>query len=132
VRCGKGTFVLRVKGQSIKTRFHDGEYFFVDPGVAADNGKFVVVGLEDPQEATFKQLIVEGGRMYLRALNPDWPTRIWRSQRTPSSAVSWYSRERSFSVKCSDPGNYNCPLTNNAIRCLPQKAPVWYGLPNPR
>jgi SOS-response transcriptional repressor LexA len=76
VRCGKGTFVLRVKGQSMEPRFHDGEYIFVDPDVAADNGKFVVVRLEDTQEATFKQLIVEGGRMYLRALNPDWPTRI--------------------------------------------------------
>ncbi len=76
VRCGKGTFVLRVKGQSMEPRFHDGEYIFVDPDVAADNGKFVVVRLEDTQEATFKQLIVEGGRMYLKALNPDWPTRI--------------------------------------------------------
>jgi SOS-response transcriptional repressor LexA len=32
--------------------------------------------LEDTQEATFKQLIIEGGQMYLKALNPDWPTRI--------------------------------------------------------
>ena len=76
VRCGKGTFVLRVKGQSMEPRVHDGAYIFVDPDVAADNGKFVVVQLEDTQEATFKQLIVEGGRMYLKALNPDWPTRI--------------------------------------------------------
>jgi SOS-response transcriptional repressor LexA len=35
-----------------------------------------VVRLEDTHEATFKQLIVESGRMYLKALNPDWPTRI--------------------------------------------------------
>jgi SOS-response transcriptional repressor LexA len=76
VRCGKGTFVLRVKGQSMEPRFHDGEYIFVEPDVAADNGKFVVVRLEDTQEATFKQLIIEGGQMYLKALNPDWPTRI--------------------------------------------------------
>jgi SOS-response transcriptional repressor LexA len=27
--------------------------------------------LEDTQEATFKQLIIEGGQMYLKALNPD-------------------------------------------------------------
>lgn len=76
VRCGKDTFVLRVKGQSMEPRFHDGEYIFVDPDVAADNGRFVVVRLTDSQEAIFKQLIVEGGRMYLKALNPDWPTRI--------------------------------------------------------
>jgi SOS-response transcriptional repressor LexA len=48
----------------------------VDPDVVADNGKFVVVRLDDTQEATFKQLIIEGDRMYLKALNPDWPTRI--------------------------------------------------------
>jgi SOS-response transcriptional repressor LexA len=76
VRCGKGTFVLRVKGQSMEPRFQDGEYIFVDPELAADNGRFVVVRLEDTHEATFKQLIVESGRMYLKALNPDWPTRI--------------------------------------------------------
>ena len=39
-------------------------------------GKYVVVMLEDSDEATFKQLIVEGGRQYLKALNPEWPNRI--------------------------------------------------------
>lgn len=32
--------------------------------------------LEDSQEATFKQLIIEEGHQYLKALNPDWPNRI--------------------------------------------------------
>jgi len=62
--------------QSMEPPFQDGEYIFVDPDVAADNGKFVLVRLEDTQEAAFKQLIIESGRMYLKALNPDWPTRI--------------------------------------------------------
>ena len=37
---------------------------------------YVVVRMEDSHEATFKQLIVEGDRQYLKALNPDWPKRI--------------------------------------------------------
>jgi len=76
VQCSTGSFVLRVKGQSMEPRFRDGEYIFIDPEMPADNGKFVVVRLEDTQEATFKQIIIEGGRTYLKALNPDWPTRI--------------------------------------------------------
>ena len=39
----------------------------------------MVVREEDSGEATFKQLIVEGGRKYLKALNPDWPQRIVES-----------------------------------------------------
>ncbi len=76
VRCSKDTFVLRLKGQSMEPRFHDGDLIFADPQVSPDSGKYVVVRLEDSHEATFKQLIVEGGRQYLKALNPDWPDRI--------------------------------------------------------
>jgi SOS-response transcriptional repressor LexA len=32
--------------------------------------------IEDTAEATFKQLIVEEGHQYLKALNPEWPNRI--------------------------------------------------------
>jgi SOS-response transcriptional repressor LexA len=60
----------------MEPRFHDGDLIFVDPEVPAANGKYVVVSFEEPGETTFKQLIVEGRRRYLRALNPDWPERI--------------------------------------------------------
>ncbi len=76
VRCSKDAFVLRVRGQSMAPKFQDGDLIFVDPQVAPSDGKYVVVRLEDSQEATFKQLIVEGGRQYLQAVNPDWPNRI--------------------------------------------------------
>lgn len=49
---------------------------FVDPEAAPLSGRYVVVRLEDSHEATFKQLIVEGDRQYLKAVNPDWPQRI--------------------------------------------------------
>ena len=35
-----------------------------------------VVRLDESNEATFKQLIIEEGKQYLKALNPDWPNRI--------------------------------------------------------
>ena len=76
VRCSPDTFVLRVRGESMEPKFHDGDLIFVDPQVAPVSGRYVVVRLEDSQEATFKQLIVEEGRQYLKALNPDWPHRI--------------------------------------------------------
>ena len=79
VRCSAETFVLRVRGESMEPRFCDGDLIFVDPAVSPDHGRFVVVRGEDTHEATFKQLIVEGERKYLKALNPDWPERIIES-----------------------------------------------------
>ena len=76
VRCSAETFVLRVRGESMEPKFHDGDLIFVDPQVAPVSGRYVVVCLEDSQEATFKQLIIEEGHQYLKALNPDWPNRI--------------------------------------------------------
>ena len=105
VRCGKGTFVLRVKDQNMVPRFHNAEYIFVDPDVAADNGKFVVVRLEDTQEATSKQLIVEGGRMYLRALNADRIMEV--TENAFICGVVVFKAERSYRVAWRDTGNDN-------------------------
>ena len=76
VRCSHRTFVLHVCGISMEPRFHDGDLIFVDPEVAAVHGKYVVVRLDGSHETTFKQLVIEGERQYLRALNPDWPEQI--------------------------------------------------------
>lgn len=76
VRCGPRTFVLRVQGQSMEPRFTDGELIFVDPDAEARHGSFVVVRLDDTQQATFKQLIIENGRRFLRPLNDRWPEPI--------------------------------------------------------
>ena len=68
--------MLRVKGASMEPKFGNGDLIFVDPEKTAANGKYVVVRFAGSDEAEFKQLIVEGGRRYLKALNPDWPNRI--------------------------------------------------------
>ncbi len=75
-RCGPRTFVLRVQGESMAPRFADGELIFVDPDAEARHGSFVVVRLDDAAQATFKQLIIEGGRRFLRAINERWPDPI--------------------------------------------------------
>ena len=76
VVCSKETFILRIRGSSMEPKFHEGELIFVDPNVEAVNGKFVVVQLNDSNEATFKQLVIEDDRQYLKALNPNWPDPI--------------------------------------------------------
>lgn len=81
VNHGTRTFVLRVRGPSMhnphgRPSFQDGDLIFVDPDREAVNGSPVVVRLDDDNEATFKQLVIEGGKRYLKALNPAWPDQI--------------------------------------------------------
>ena len=76
VRCGPRTYVLRVQGHSMEPRFTEGELIFVDPDAEPCHGSFVVVRLDDANQATFKQLIIENGRRYLRPLNERWPDPI--------------------------------------------------------
>lgn len=76
VRCSEQTFVLRVQGVSMEPKFHEGDLIFVDPEATPVHGKYVVVQIDESNEATFKQLIMEENRQYLKALNPDWPNRI--------------------------------------------------------
>lgn len=82
VKVSKNSYWLRVVGESMldptgKRSFKDGDLVLVEPNAYAENGSLVVVRLDDESEATFKQLIVEGGRRFLKALNPNWPNRIF-------------------------------------------------------
>lgn len=80
VRHGPRTYCLRVRGDSMhnpsgRPSYADGDIIFVDPDRDAKPGDRVVVRLDDQQEATFKQLLVEDGRKLLKALNPEWAPR---------------------------------------------------------
>lgn len=75
------TFALRVRGVSMenpggKYSYPDGAVIFVDPDQRPENGSRVIVRLDDSKEATFKQLVMEGDKKYLKALNPAWPEKI--------------------------------------------------------
>lgn len=66
-------FALRVRGVSMEPRYRDGDVIYVDPDIRAEHGKRVIVRLDDEREATFKELVIEGDRKFLKPLNPDWP-----------------------------------------------------------
>lgn len=70
-------YALRVEGDSMQApdgpSFPPGSIIIVEPGAAARNGSFVVARLEATAEATFKQLVIDGGRKYLKPLNPRYP-----------------------------------------------------------
>ena len=78
---GNRTFALRVRGISMenpggKYSYSDGDIIFVDPARQPENGSRVIVQMEGNKEATFKQLVIEGDRQWLKALNPAWPEKI--------------------------------------------------------
>lgn len=55
--------------------YAEGDIIFVDPDRDANHGDRVIVRLDDQQEATFKQLLIEDGKKMLKALNPGWKPR---------------------------------------------------------
>lgn len=77
---GKGSFALRVTGDSMtspypgEVSFPDGTIIIVDPTRACDAGDFVIAKDVATQQATFKRLVHDGGRWFLKPLNPAYPT----------------------------------------------------------
>ncbi|MFS2220901.1 LexA family protein [Pantoea sp. B65] len=72
----ESSFWLEVKGDSMTApvglSIPEGMMILVDPEVAATSGKLVIARLTDANEATFKKYIEDGGRKYLKPLNPDY------------------------------------------------------------
>lgn len=86
---GPRAFALRVRGESMynphgRPSFQDGDLIFVDPDKAVQNKSLVIVRLHDSNEATFKQIIIDGLHSYLKALNPGWPTPMIEVNHTAS------------------------------------------------
>jgi SOS-response transcriptional repressor LexA len=77
---GNSAFALRVDGDSMTSpypgelSFPDGTIIVVDPGRSVDAGAFVVAKDVTTQRATFKKLATDGGRWFLKPLNPAYPT----------------------------------------------------------
>lgn len=75
---GPHTFALKVEGVSMEDprgplSFRAGDIIFVDPDVVAQSGDCVVAQLVDAASMILKQLLIEGGRRYIKSLNPSWP-----------------------------------------------------------
>lgn len=73
-------FWLEVKGDSmtspVGTSITEGTLILVDTEADVQAGKLVVAKLADSDQATFKKLVDDGGRRYLKPLNPAYPTEM--------------------------------------------------------
>lgn len=73
------SYALVVEGDSMTTTtgvrsFPEGTMLIVDPESATKPGDFVIAKDVVNQRATFKQLMTDGARWYLKPLNPAYPT----------------------------------------------------------
>lgn len=66
------TFALRVHNDSMEPLFPAGTILIVEPELDAHAGDYVIAKNGD-EEATFKQLVRDGGDWYLKPLNPRYP-----------------------------------------------------------
>lgn len=77
VECSDSSFWLDVKGDSMTSpvglSIPEGMVILVDPEVEPRNGKLVVAKLDNESEATFKKLVIDAGRKFLKPLNPQYP-----------------------------------------------------------
>lgn len=85
-------FALRVRGDSMiapdGTGFPDGSIIVVEPAREAKNKDFVIARFQNRDEATFKQYIIDGPNILLKALNPAYPTIVVNSDARISGVVT--------------------------------------------
>jgi SOS-response transcriptional repressor LexA len=68
------TFALRVRGDSMEPLFNEGVIIVVEPDLDHNPGDYVIVrNGDEASEATFKQLVRDGGDLYLKPLNGRYP-----------------------------------------------------------
>lgn len=75
---GPTAFALRVVGDSMVNpggvpTYPPGTIIIVDPGRRPENGSRIIAQIGDGSEATFKQLVIDAGRQYLKPMNPRYP-----------------------------------------------------------
>jgi SOS-response transcriptional repressor LexA len=66
------TYALRVRGDSMEPKFPDGSIIIVEPDFTAQPNDYVIVR-KNGDEATFKQLVLDGSTYYLKPLNSRYP-----------------------------------------------------------
>lgn len=79
VWAGEDAFWLKVVGNSMSSTsghsFPEGFLILVAPDIEPRPNQFVVARMIDTNEATFKQLVRDAGELYLKPLNPAYPTK---------------------------------------------------------
>ena len=77
--CGTNGYGLIVTGISMSPKFEPEDRIYVNPDfqvIDLKTGDLVIVSCAGDNEATFKQLIIEGTTKYLKPLNPKWDEQI--------------------------------------------------------
>lgn len=79
VWAGEDAFWLKVVGASMTSAsgnsFPEGFLILVAPDIEPRPGQYVVARMVETNEATFKQLVRDAGDLYLKPLNPSYPTK---------------------------------------------------------
>ncbi len=70
---GRHTFALEVVGDSMYPDFPAGMRLIIEPDMEFQSGDYVIA--KNGGEATFKQLVRDGGDWYLKPINPQYPTK---------------------------------------------------------
>lgn len=77
-RVGNRAWALRVEGDSMDdgtpTGIREGSTIICDPDLAPHANAYVIAKDTTTQQATFKKLVTDGGRWYLKPLNRAYPT----------------------------------------------------------
>ncbi|WP_180152753.1 MULTISPECIES: LexA family transcriptional regulator [unclassified Acinetobacter] len=77
--CGKNGYGLIVTGYSMSPKFEPEDRIYVNPDFQVSDlktGDLVIVSCTGDNEATFKQLVIEGTTKYLQPLNPKWDEKV--------------------------------------------------------
>lgn len=75
-QCSRFTYALIVRGESMWPDYFDGDVIIVDPEVAPEQGRDVIVRNAETDDVTLKRFVQEGTRGYLKAVNRDYPEPI--------------------------------------------------------
>lgn len=71
-------FALKIKGDTMSPEFNPGDIIIVDPELEPETGDFAVTRIigddNGNDEILFKQLMVDGNRVYLKSMNRDYPS----------------------------------------------------------
>lgn len=79
-------FGVKVTGISMEPEFTDGDTVIINTQQKPQHNDFVIANVDD--KPTLKQLVIEEGRYFLRALNPNWTPHLSQIDRdTPIAGV---------------------------------------------